>query len=515
MALPKYTTKAITASFIQFTGGLNSAGGSLNLSNRESSKIQNIDFDRFGSVLKRNGYLAANTSALNSSARITCLHDFEQSDATRYLVTVAGSKVFYWSSTSITGAPTDITGAITVTADNLLSHATFRDTALFTNGVNPVFKWTGTGNCSALTVPTGLTAAKYVAIFQNYTILANVTVTGVNYRSRVHYSNINRIDAWTDSDFTDVSRDDGQTITGLKVLGDKLVIFKDRTIWIAQFTGDADIPFQFTQTNSPVGCVAPFSIQEVLNGLVFLSWDGIYFFDGFNAYKISDQLNQTFSNDLNPSKFAQAVSMYQHSKNRYWLAIAGASSPTNNKVITWTKAQTTVDTNAFSVYSGINASSMEIVFPDGITETPYFGDYAGFNYKADSGSDDYPLNVATAIDAYYYTNWISFDDICDQKGTLSIYLYYLTTGATLTFVYAYDFDDGDTNSQSFSTSLGGALWDTAIWDVDTWVGGSGAVMRRDITGRGRVIRFGIKNAVLGETFRIDGIGTLTYLETNV
>lgn len=515
MALNKYTTKAITAIFIQFTGGLNSAGGSLNLSNQESSKLQNIDFDRFGSILKRNGYSAVNTAEINSGGRVTCLHNFELADGTRYFVTIVGNKVYYWSSTAITGAPTEITGAVTVTAGNLFSHATFRDTALFTDGVDPVFKWTGTGNCSALTVPTGMTAAKYVAIFQNYTFLANVTVSGTNYRSRIHYSNINTIETWTDSDFTDVSRDDGQTITGLKALGDRLVIFKDRSIWIAQFTADADAPFNFTNTNSSVGCVAPFSIQEAYNGLIFLSWDGIYFFDGFNSYKISDQLNQTFSVDLNPSKFVNAVSMYQHSKNRYWLGITGVSSNTNNTVITWTKAQTTVDTNAFSVYKGINASSMEIVFPDGITETPYFGDYSGFDYKADTGLNDNPLNVATAIDGYYYTNWISFDDICDQKGTLSVYIYFATNNATLTFVYAYDFNDGDVNTQTFSTSAGGALWDSAIWDQDVWVGGSGAQIRRDITGRGRVVRFGIKNSTLSETFRIDGLGTLTYLETNV
>lgn len=450
-----------------------------------------------------------------SDTRVTGLQDYELSSGSKYLVAVVGPTVYQWNSSSINGQPTDITGNITVTPENLISSAVFRDTCLFTNGVDPPFQWNGTGNCSLMTVPTDLTAAKFLAIFQNYTFFANVTVDGTDYRSRVQYSNINSISTWTDFDFVDVSRDDGQMITGIKVLGDKLVIFKDRTIWVAQFTGDADIPFQFSQTNASVGCVSHFSIQEVDNGLVFLSWDGLYFFDGFNAYKISDRLNFTFHDELATLQFPNAVSMYQHTKNRYWLGIASNGSSTNDTVITWTKANTTTQTDAFSVYKGLSSSAMQIVYPDGITEVPYFGDYSGYVYKADTGVDDYPLGIQTSIDAYYYTNWISFDDLCDQKGTLSTYIYYQNNTATLTFVYAYDLNDQDQNIQTFSMSTGGAIWDTATWDSDVWAGGSASLTRRDIDGRGRLIRFAFKNNNLSEAFRIDGIGTLTYLETNV
>lgn len=515
MSLNKYSSKAINANFIQFTGGLNSTAGPLGLSNQESSKIQNIDFDKFGSILKRSGYTAANTVALNSSARITGLHFLELSTGSRYLVAIAGSKAYQWDASSISGAPTDITGAVTITAGNLCDSTTFRDNALFTNGTDLPFKWSGTGNLALMTVPTSLTASKYVKTFQNYTDFANVTVGGVNYRSRDQYSNINQIGTWTDSDFVDVSRDDGQTITGKRILGDKEVLFKDRSIWVKQFTGDADVPFQYSPTNSSVGCVAPFSIQNTDNGIVFLSWDGLYFFDGFNSYKISDRLNSTFANDLATGQFRNAVSMYQHTKNRYWLAIASNGSSQNDTVITWTKSQTTVPTDAFSIYKGISASAMCVAYPDGVTEVPYFGDYSGFVYKADTGLDDYPLNVRTAINAYYYTNWISFDDICDQKATLSVYPYYQNNDATLTFTYAYDLNDQDQYTQTFSTSSGGSLWDVFLWDVGTWAGGIGGVTRRDIDGRGRVIRFGFKNSTLGEAFRVDGLGALTYLDTHV
>lgn len=515
MALKRYTSPAITTGLIKFVGGLNSTAGPLGLSEQESSSLQNVDFDKFGSIAKRSGYLNANSSAINSGARVTGLADYELSTGVRYLVTVAGNKVFQWNQSSISGAPTDITGAITVTAGNLCSRTIFRDTALFTNGIDAPFQWNATGNCAASTVPTSLTAAGYNAVFQNYYFLANVTVGGVNYRSRIHYANINSISTWTDSDFVDVSRDDGQKITALGVLGDRLVIFKDRTIWVAFFTGNADAPFQFVQTNSAVGCVSHWSVQNTDNGIIFLSWDGIYFFDGFNSTKISDRLNTTFQSDMAPSQFGNAVSMYQHSKNRYYLAVTSSGNSSNDTVITWTRSQTTLVTDAFGIHKGWAPSQMETTYPDGVTETTYFGDYSGFVYKADTGTNDYPLGVQTAISSYYYTNWLSFEDLCDKKETLSVYLYYATNEATLSFVYSYDLNQGDTYALTVNTSAGGSQWDSALWDSGTWAGGLGSSQRLDLDDRGRLVRFGIKNSTLSETFRLDGIGTLTYAGSHV
>lgn len=516
MGLTKYTSQSASANVIGFTGGLNTTSGLFGVSNQEASSLQNIDFDKFGSLLKRNGYAAANTSVLSGSPQITGLHFFELASGSKYLTAVADTKLYQWAANSISGAPTDITGALTITAGKLCDTTTFRDTALFTNGTDAPFQWTGTGNAAAMSVPATLTAAKYVKVFQNYTFLANVVVGGTTFASRVYYSNINSISTWTASDFVDVSRDDGQTITGLKVLGDKLVIFKDRSIWVSQFTGNADAPFDFSPTNSSVGCVAHFSIQEVSNGLVFLSWDGLYFFDGFNAFKISDRLNSTFKNDLANNKFMNCVSMYQHDKNRYWLSVATSGNATNNRVITWTRAETTTGvTDAFSIYKGINASAMVMTYSDGVTEAPYFGDYSGFVYKADTGVDDYPLNTQTAIDAYYYTNWIYFDDICNQKAANAVYIFYQYATGTLTFVYAYDLNGGDQYTQSFNMASGGSIWGSFVWGTGTWSGSGGSIKRRDIDGRGRVIRFGFKNSAIGESFQIDGIGVNVYLETLV
>ncbi len=501
-----FSSPSAPISFKGLGGGINTTAGQLNLQPNEWSDLINIDFDRFGSILKRNGYTALNTSAFNGGARWTGLKWFELASGTRFLVGTCGNKIA--KQDDLDGTWDDITGALTNTADNLTSFAIFRNNLLGTNGVDVPWKWTGAGNASAMTVPATLTTAKYVEVFQSYTFLANVTVGGTAFKSRVYWSALDEIGTWDAADFNDVSRDDGQTITAIKALADRLVIFKERSIWLAFYTGDPDVPFTFQKSASDVGCIAPFSVQEAGGGLVFLASDGLYFFDGNNSDKITDRISATLQG-YNALQFAQACSMYQHEKNRYWLALPSGSESTSNRVISWDTFN-----NALSIYTGMAPSAMTTIFNSGIQERPYWGDYSGFVYRGDVGKNDSPLNVSTAITAYAYTRWQDFDDLCDQKSMPNVYIYTRNENATLTFAYSYDFEETDQYTQTFSLTASADVYGTAIYGVSTYASSGGRVTRRDLTGRGRVVRFKFANANLDESFRVDGYGAFTNLQTN-
>lgn len=506
MAGLKFSTPSVPVSFKGLGGGLNTTAGSLNLQPNEWSDLANCDFDRFGSILKRNGYSALNSSEFNSGERWTGLKWFELAAGTRYIVGTCGDKIAKMD--DLDGTWDDITGALTITAGNLTSFAIFRDTLIGTNGADLPFKWTGSGNAAALTVPTNLTDAKFVEVFQSHTFLGNVIVNGTELRSRVYWSALDTIETWDAADFNDVSRDDGQTITGLKSLADRLVIFKERSIWLAFYTGDADVPFIFQKSSSDVGCVAPFSIAQVEGGLAFLASDGIYLFDGNNSYKITDRITATLGT-YNTTQFSQACAMHQQNKNTYWLALPGPSSNTNNRVVSWN-----VYNNSLSINTGMAPSAMTTIFNSGIEERPYWGDYSGFVYRGDVGKNDSPLNVSTAISAYAYTPWLSFEDLCDQKGIPNIYIYVRNENGTLTFAYSYDFEETDQYTQTFSLTASTDLYGTGVYGTATYASSGGRVVRRDLTGRGRVVRFKFANATLDESFRVDGYGAFAHLQTN-
>ena len=71
---------------------------------------------------------------------------------------------------------------------------------------------------------------------------------------------------------------------------------------------------------------------------------------------------------------------------------------------------------------------MRACFLNSFQEQIYFQDYNGYTYQGDIGADDYPLNVRTAINAYYYTNWKSYGDIVDQMAIEHLVLYYAIKG---------------------------------------------------------------------------------------
>ena len=591
----KFTTQSVPQGSVKFNGGLNSTAGPLSLSDNESPDLQNVDFNTFGSVVKRNGYTALNTTIINDNTgaisafatlaattttvtsaghglsdgtivQITGTTNYDgvytisgKTDNT-FVITIAyvaddatgnwsvgvNSDGLYWFEFDVSGTTTrklvniagaklnkqdsldgtwdDETNGLTITADNPCDFATFLDTMYVVNGEDTPFEWDGTASSATTsTLPANVTKPKYVAEFNNYLFYAHVVLSGVARKSRFYWCNIKDTSTWRATQFIDVSKEDGQEITGIKVLGDRLIIFKSRSIYALYFTGDADIPFILPgggKTSSSVGCVGTNTIQEVDNGLVFLSSDGFYFFDGNNSFKISDKITTTILG-YNKARFPSGVSLVQKTKNRYWCALTSSGGATNDRIAVWDYFN-----NAWTIYVGLNASAMTITYQDGIEERPYFADYGGFTYRGDvtSQKDDYPANVATKITAWYKTNWKHFNDLVNQKGVPEVTIYYQTSNSTMSFGYSFDFNEtGATNSgalpgtdylHTFSTSAGTSVYGTAVYGTGTYARSGGDVKRRSLTGRGRVVQFMFGNNVLAETFQIDGAGYLPHLETN-
>jgi len=523
MALPNYTSQSITSGDINFSGGLNSTAGPLKLKDNESPDCQNVDFSKFGSIVPRNGFTALNTSAITNTPNSDGLYWFEfdvSGTLTRKLVNIADGKLFKMD--DLDGTWDDATNSITITADKNCTFATFLKKMYVANGTE-AFEWDGAGTSSAAasTLPANVTKPKYVVEFNNYLFYGHIVLSGTTNNSRIYWSGLKNTSTYSVTDFIDIGKDDGQEITGLVVLQDRLIIYKTRSIYTLFFTGNADIPFILPgggKTNSTVGCVAPRTIQQVENGHVFLSSDGFYFFDGNNSFKISEKVSDTILGTVQ-SRFDSAVAINQRDKNRYWCALTADGGSTNDRVLAWDYFN-----NAWTLYVGINASAMALVYVTGTEERPYFADYGGFVYRGDTGTNDFPSNVSTKVTAYYLTNWRPYQDLVHQKGIPQALIYYQTSDSTLTFGVSYDFSEsGAPNTGSlpgtdfkytFSTTAGTSKYGTAVYGTGTYAGVGGAIERRDLVGRGRVIQFLFGNATIGETFQIDGIGTLAYLETN-
>lgn len=358
-------------------------------------------------------------------------------------------------------------------------------------------------------LPTEMTKVKSFEIFFGHTIAANVTVNGVKYGSRIHWSYPGTIERWWDADWADVDRDDGTDVVCVKSLGERLVIFKERSIWIAAYTGDTDVPYVLSKTPSNVGCIARDSVQEVNNGLIFLSYDGLWYFDGSNSTKISDKLNYTFKNEVSATRMNYAVSTMYRSRNQYMITLTESSGTQNTCTYVWDYY-----TKGFTRHRGFEANSITTCNVAN-EERIYFTDSNGFLYRYDIGVDDYPLGVQTAINAFYKTKWFSFGDLVCVKSSPQLVTYTDFNNGSLTLGYAYDFDDIDQYTVVIPMSTGTATYDapTSIYDVSKYAGSGGFPRRTDMAGRGRVLRLSFSNNALSETFKLSGFGMSVMLET--
>lgn len=510
MADAQFTTQPISFGDISFNGGLNSAAGPFALSNAESPELVNIDFDIFGSIVSRNGYLNLSPASLGSfnSDGLYWFEYIDGSSTSRKLVNVANGKFYKMDTDLVSGEPDtawdDATGGMTLTADNMCDFTTWHNKVFVVNGLNTPVQYNGT-SLTAGTLPVNVTRPKYIEQFQNYLFYLNVYVNGVREGSRFYWSDLNDESVFPATSFIRVSDNDGTEITGGKVLSDRLVLFKERTIHNVFATFDPDIPFTVQKSNSSVGCVAPWSIQDTQNNIVFLSQDGFYVYDGNNSIKISDKITPT----LREYDFSTARSVIYQDKNVYMCSMKVTDGSTYG-IFVWNYAL-----NAWSLYKGMTVSSFARVFINGRSERPYFADNSGWVYRMDYGVDDYPLGIQTAIEKKFYTNWRTFEDLIISKSIPTVVLYHTLSDCDLTIAYSFDFEQDDMYTEVRDLSDASAfVWDSSLWDVGTWASVGGAIQTINCTGRGKVVRFGFKNNTKGQSFRIDGLGIRARGETD-
>lgn len=497
--------------FLSNSGGLNTTAAPTSLEANQAQDLQNIDFNEFGAIKKRKGYSTLNSSALDGATQVTGLFQYRLNDGTSKFVTTHDDN-FYKMDTS-SGVPDetwdDITSGETITAANLFSFATIRNVLVATNGEDLPFKYDAVNSVddiAQLSVPTGLTKAKYVTSFKERTILANVTVSGTAHPSRFYWSNIGTLETFTATDFIDIQPNDGEEIRGVAVLGERLVFLKDFSIYNVLFTGDADVPFIVRKSDADVGTISHFSIAEVKNNLVFLAPDGIYVYNGSESVKISDKIEETIEGFVT-SNFDTAFGINYRTLNQYWLTFTSSGETQTDTIIVWDYIN-----QGFSKHDGILASVLSTFYDGDNLERLYHGDYDGFTYRNNDGNSDNPEGVETAIDAFYITKWFDFGVPSNYKSVQHFFVYVNEEGDwDISFSYTFNFDAGDWKTTTINLLDTGGVVGTAIVGTDIVGGKDGIIKRLDLEGSGQVVRFKFRNANIDEPFTLNGFSALVRL----
>jgi hypothetical protein len=461
--------------FEKLTGGLNNSFDAITLDPSEASDLQNIIFPRAvnGAIASRPGYTRINATALSGTPDCTGTFFFKLVDGTRYLVSVwTDDKIrkMDYGGSGPDGTWDDITGSLSfnVSTDNHSDFVIAENAIIIEDelGNTAPYKWTGTGDAVALTADSDVPNSKYVEYHVRHLFLAGDDANP----SRLSFSALDDITNYTSTDFIRVETDSGDgVIQGLKTGLDGLYIWKNSSIWRLSGTNRDD--FILERMVQGVGTLADSSISIVNDPrsnqqiFVFVTQNGdVAAYDGgVNVAILSYKIKAAFPNALNFSRLDEfRATAYE---NMYMVAVSSAGEANNDFIYVFDFIH-----NAWTRLYGMSANAVGTFENQNGKALFMFGDLDGFVNQWDL-NDTSTLNDpgTTAIDSYYVTGWIPFKEAGLEKNLRStrIWVNQEGTAKLLDVEIRKDFENTGSVKQ-ISLAGTGALWDSAIYDVDRY-----------------------------------------------
>lgn len=227
----------------------------------------------------------------------------------------------------------------TGTADNFFDTETGFDTFFITNGLNPVRKWTGSGNIAPLGGLASVQGAflnvtgALIRSFAGFMVLLNNIESGNPYPQRARWSVFGQPENWTNdingngqAGYQDLADDVGFTLWAT-AFNNYLCIYKERSIYLMQYVGPPTI-FSFQRVINGVGLLAQRAVADLGDEHAFLGNDNFYTFNGISIEPIATQkIKSFFFSDLDPA-YRNRVQAFvvEEDDEVWWVYSSGATT---------------------------------------------------------------------------------------------------------------------------------------------------------------------------------------------
>lgn len=360
-------------------------------------------------VLYRKGFLRpfAGMDLINSS-QVAELYGsgihYLNTNTLKYRLATFGTKL-YWDNA---GTWTDITGTITLTANNLVQFVDHQigatEYVIGVNGTNAPFKWTGAGNAAVLggTPPNFTSITKYHGLFFG------------SYGQYEYFSDATDPETWDLSKW--VITFDKNIVVG-RNHGTKIAVCMEDHI--GSISGYTYLSFSKEETEiNTFGCVgrnaianAKFGTSEV-DVLAVLSNDGLYIIDTSFGYK--KIFGDDFFDEININYLSKACLAYDHSERLLYCTFPTLTATENDYLAivnmkngAWWKGPDIHANNISAMASCKDANKKEWI---------YFLDRNGYSYKFNFDTKNYHTGTETqAIDASWSSKKYDLKDIYDFR----------------------------------------------------------------------------------------------------
>jgi hypothetical protein len=273
-----------------FTGGLNYRADAFQLADNESPDILNVDIDPRGGFSSRPGVNTYGVVPGLTAGNFNTDRLFAWEGSSNQLFLAAEDKIYYTSNGTISaslGSSDNPYGAFftswSVGATSTLYIArghSFQSS-----------KWNGTTLTNLTASGAGQWQNSYASPTGTHMPKANICATHIDrlwvadtnegesiYPNRVRWSHPSVAESWREQDYIDVIGG-GNGITALVPLGDQLIIFKKKSVFV--LLGYDEETFQLVPLTTEIGAENPKCVAVSELGVYFFSWpDGLFFYNG-------------------------------------------------------------------------------------------------------------------------------------------------------------------------------------------------------------------------------------------
>jgi hypothetical protein len=555
--MPKLQPDITEDEFTQssFGGGINTSVPANALKDDEVVDARNFELDQDDNLVVRQGVTGVGNGALWDQAiwdqdlwssqsypkRITSINYFQNDVGFVGILYTTGTSLY---SRTINEVITDLTGALVLPDDVFWQWVNFNGIAIgvnkATSGSNPI-KVSGPAPGTAALLGGTPPKAKYIEIWNS-----RVWVVDAANPNTVKSSKLGDPEDWTDNAGADravaidIDKNDGDKITGLKSFKGRLFIFKSNSIYVLSSQVDSVAGTNNILTNTDpdyfqvdlftknIGCIAPYTIQPILDDVLFLSKSGVASLRA--AQVVADFTSSLLSIKVKDiagiAKNVEEISAHVVTEQtQYLLSIPANISPSGSDIV------------FVMDYRKINEGSVRWLIFDGYPAGTCYdsfidsdGNQAHLVGCVDRTLDQYFIGFyipKVAIRTYRdggisYTKSIlskkfDFSKVSLRKlfkeWALAVSVKSDSVAITLKYFLNDSNQEAGTYTFNFQKEANSALWGSLIWGTDLWGATSGdleafirrAFLRNSNGRKGRNIQFEVFNAQIDQGFAINNL----------
>ena len=115
--------------------------------------------------------------------------------------------------------------------------------------------------------------------------VANVRKNDEVFDDRIYYSPVNRFATFPDSYYLDIGISDGDSFTSLHSLGNRLLAFKQKKLYVINVSSTSDAGWYLEAEYDGMGCIFQNAVTKTPFGICWVNRNGVYIFDGSSAPK--------------------------------------------------------------------------------------------------------------------------------------------------------------------------------------------------------------------------------------